>query len=643
MNHSRPPVRFVFGLHLHQPVGNFDHVFESHVEDVYRPLLQQLKRRQLRPVLLHVSGPLLEWLEAHDAGLLDEIGRLVADGAIEPLLGGMYEPILASIPRADRVEQIAWHRDKIQTLFGTRARGLWLTERVWEPELAADLSDAGIDYVFVDDRHFLVSGYQRDELHVPFRTESDGKAVSVLAIDERLRYLIPFHDPSAAADLLRSMRAAGAPLAIYADDGEKFGGWPGTKALVYDRGWFDRFCDTIDELQAEGSMRLVTGTEAVRTTPARGPAYLPTASYLEMETWALPAEPARRLTALERDLGAARMAGPDRAFIRGAHWRNFLSRYSESNRLQKKTAALSRLCRERGDPPNARRAIGRAQCNDAYWHGVFGGLYLPHLRSALWGQLAEAERILRANEPFAWDVLDIDHDGQDEVWVHGTHFSATVAPARGGAIVELTSFANGINYADTLTRRREAYHMPPISAHAESSADRVPSIHELEASFGTASPPPVDLDDRAIGVARVIRHSVTEADYAAVLYDPLWSWSETKCSVEVERLGDCVAVRCANGGFSVTWSFSSDGLVDGTWRWDGARFAGSDRVALELSFGTPVQVGSPSAVEMWRYTIETHAKSERGMERVRQGESVVALFDARAGEGRISFSKASPS
>jgi 4-alpha-glucanotransferase len=638
MNDPRPPVRFLFGLHLHQPVGNFDHVFESHVEDVYRPLLHQLKRRELKPVLLHVSGPLLEWFETHDRRMLDEIGRSVADGAIEPLLAGMYEPILASIPRADRVEQIAWHRDKIRSLFGVEARGLWLTERVWEPELAADLADAGVEYVFVDDRHFLVSGYSRDELHVPFRTESDGKAVSVLAIDERLRYLIPFHDPSDVAELLRSLRDEGAPLAIYADDGEKFGGWPGTKALVYGRGWFDRFCDTIDGLRAEGVVELVTGADAIRTTSARGPAYLPTASYLEMETWALPADAARRLTAVERDLGAERMAGPDRAFIRGAHWRNFLSRYSESNRLQKKAAALSRLCRDRGDPPAARRAIGRAQCNDAYWHGVFGGLYLPHLRSALWYQLAEAEGVLRKGEPLEAEILDIDHDGQDEVWIHSDRFSALVAPSRGGAIVELTSFANGVNYADTLTRRREAYHMPPIaSGHAEPSGAHLPSIHELEASFSTASPPPVDLDDRAIGVARIIQPSVDEAGYAAASYEPVRSWAAARCSVEVERAAACVVVRCAADDFSVTWSFSSHGAVEGVWNWDGSSFDQGDRLALELSLGTPMQIDSPSAFDTWRYPIETHAKSERGMEHVRQGESVTALFDARAGQARISL------
>ena len=101
-------VRFVFGAHVHQPVGNFDHVFEEHVQHVYRPLVAQLERRRLRPALFHISGPLLEWIEAHDARLVDRIGRLVADDALELLFSGMYEPILCAIlacgPRAaDRV------------------------------------------------------------------------------------------------------------------------------------------------------------------------------------------------------------------------------------------------------------------------------------------------------------------------------------------------------------------------------------------------------------------------------------------------------------------------------------------------------------------------------------------------------------
>lgn len=125
-----PPIRFAFGLHLHQPVGNFDYVFAQHVEDVYRPLLDALADREFLPVVLHVSGPLLDWLEQHESAYLDRLGRLAADGRVELLLAGYYEPVLASLPRTDRVEQIRWLHEAVRRRFGVDARGLWLTERV---------------------------------------------------------------------------------------------------------------------------------------------------------------------------------------------------------------------------------------------------------------------------------------------------------------------------------------------------------------------------------------------------------------------------------------------------------------------------------------------------------------------------------
>src|SRR3989475_10717730 len=138
------PLRFVFGVHFHQPGGNLDHVFEEHLRDVYRRLVERLVERRFLPFTLHLSGPLLEWLEAHDTAYLDLIGRLAAEGHIELLLAGFYEPVLASLPPADRVEQGGWRREAIRRRFGLAATGLWLTERGWEPDLAADLAEAGV-------------------------------------------------------------------------------------------------------------------------------------------------------------------------------------------------------------------------------------------------------------------------------------------------------------------------------------------------------------------------------------------------------------------------------------------------------------------------------------------------------------------
>ncbi len=353
------PIRFVFGLHLHQPVGNFDHVFAQHVEDVYRPLLERLAGRGFLPIVLHLSGPLLDWLEQHETAYLDRLGKLAADGKIEFLLSGFYEPVLASLPRPDRVEQIRWMHEAVRRRFGVDAKGLWLTERVWEPELAADLADAGVGYALVDDRHFLVTGFESDRLHAPFWTESDGRRLALFPIDERLRYLIPFRPPEETAHYLRELREAGHRLAVLADDGEKFGGWPGTKEWVYERGWLDQFMGTIGELVEAGEVQLSRLDEALAEVPSHGLAYLPTASYTEMEGWSLPPDAALRLTRLRNDMGEARVAGPDGALVRGAHWRNFLVRYSESNRMHKKMQALSALCRRKGIPSRRGAPSGR--------------------------------------------------------------------------------------------------------------------------------------------------------------------------------------------------------------------------------------------------------------------------------------------
>ncbi|MGH7658672.1 MAG: 4-alpha-glucanotransferase, partial [Gemmatimonadales bacterium] len=198
MTPPSPPLRFAFGVHLHQPVGNFDSVFQQHLDQVYRPFIDLVSEREFLPIALHLSGPLLEWLEQHGTGYLDQVGRLVADGKIELLLAGFYEPILAALPRADRCDQITLMREALKSRFGVTATGLWLTERIWEPELAADLANAGVSYALVDDRHFLTAGFERDQLHQPWHTESDGRGLDLFAIDERLRYLIPFRPPGEA-------------------------------------------------------------------------------------------------------------------------------------------------------------------------------------------------------------------------------------------------------------------------------------------------------------------------------------------------------------------------------------------------------------------------------------------------------------
>lgn len=636
------PLRFVFGLHLHQPVGNFDHVFRQHLDDVYDPLIRQLEAGGLAPSVLHVSGPLLEWLETHATGLVDRLGRLAADGRVELLLAGMYEPILASLPRRDRVEQIIWMREALQRKFGVTAQGLWLTERVWEPELAADLADAGVRYALVDDRHFLVSGFDRQDLHTWYNTESDGRRVALFPIDERLRYLIPFRPPAETADYLRSLRDSGQQVALLGDDGEKFGGWPGTKAWVYERGWFAQFVSMLEGLRQEGVIELSTLGAAFDAVPGGGLAYLPTASYREMEGWALPAEPYRRLERLTAELGD-RMEGPEGALLRGSHWRHFLVKYAESNRLHKHMCALSALCRLKGNSPDVRRAIARAQCNDAYWHGVFGGLYLPFLRRALWAELAYAERAMRKGQELQWEVHDHDADGYQEVWIHSEAASVVIAPSRGGSVEIWQHFGAGYNLADALTRRREAYHLEAVERDANNHAatDGSPSIHDLEHQLQLSELPPVDHDVRAVFVERLLPTETTAESFAAGTVTPLRSWARTHFGSAVARAGGGVEVQCQaeDGSLQKHLRVEADGTLVADFDWRGAQAPHGSWFSTELSLAEDVGVEADGSAIVERYVIETVAKSERGFDRTAQGIAILVRWRAELGRGSVRVSR----
>ena len=62
-------MELVMLIHCHQPVGNFNQVFELAHKKCYRPLLDLLDTHDSVKVGLHFSGPLLEWFEQHRPGM----------------------------------------------------------------------------------------------------------------------------------------------------------------------------------------------------------------------------------------------------------------------------------------------------------------------------------------------------------------------------------------------------------------------------------------------------------------------------------------------------------------------------------------------------------------------------------------------
>ena len=448
-------LRLALVFHQHQPAGNFPHVFADVAERAYAPLVAALYRHPEVKASLHFSGPLLDWLEGNRPDVIGDLADLVKRGQIELLSGGYYEPILVGIPRRDAVGQIRALTDRVAAVFGRRPLGAWLTERVWEPHLPSILAEAGVAYTVLDEEHFLQAGLRRDELGESFITEDQGFPLVVYPGNTRLRYLIPFRDVSQTIKELRERHAAGAKLVVYADDGEKFGAWPGTHQRVHKDGWLEDF---FTQIAQSDFIETTTLEDAWIFQKPQRRVYLPSGTYHEMGDWALEIGAARRFAAARNAL-----KDDQSALVALPLWRNFFAKYPEANALHKRMLIVSEELARRSildSSPEVRQAqqsLWRAQSNDVYWHGVFGGIYLPHLRADAYGALLRAERMLAERRVASGEQRDYDVDGHDEYIFRG-NAGAVFVHVQGGSVIEWDIYASATNLIDTLARRPEAEH-----------------------------------------------------------------------------------------------------------------------------------------------------------------------------------------
>ena len=483
---------FAMVLHFHQPVGNFGHVIERACDECYIPFLEVLARYPEIRMTFHFGGYLLEWSEKNRPRIFGLVREMVKAGQIEMMSGGFYEPILSAIPPGDRLSQIRMLSEYVRSNFSYEAKGAWIAERVWEPTLPSALHDAGIKYVVLDDTHFLYSGVPKNRTYGYYITEDNAKAVAVFPSDKVLRYLIPFKMPSESMDYMRGVLREGAdPLFVYGDDGEKFGEWPGTHKWVFEERWLEQFFNEI--MQNADWLRTVKLSECFTARPSEGKVYLPAASYEEMLEWALPAEGAQQMENMFEDL---RLSGKEelyKPFIRGGFWRNFMVKYPEADHMNKRMIYASEKLSEfragrkaKPDLAAAEKDLFRGQCSCAYWHGIYGGLYLFHLRRAIYHYLIRSgvlmDRARYGRRQFCEAVVsDIDADGFDEVVLENREVSLYFDPAEGGILKELDSKTVCQNLINSLARRKEAYHgkiLDKIRQREAEEADGVRTIHD---------------------------------------------------------------------------------------------------------------------------------------------------------------------
>ncbi len=467
-------------LHNHQPVGNFGWVIEDVYEHAYSPMLGALERHPGIRLGLHYTGPLLQWMAANRPEAIAQIRRLIARGQVEIVGGGYYEPILVTLPDRDRNGQLVRMADELETLFGRRPVGAWLAERVWEPSLVYDLAAAGYRWTVLDDNHLRAASIREDEMWTTFTTDDRGLRLTIFGTEQGLRYRIPFKP---VADVISYLRDRTTPdgrfVGMMGDDGEKFGAWPGTFEYCWSREhWVDRLFEAI-EANAEW-LATVTPSEWLERQPPTTRVYVPTSSYVEMTEWVLPPDEAPVFVRL---LEEAREKGlPDARYLRGGFWRNYAARYREINELHKQMLRASGKVDAMPNGPTLARAVDhlyQGQSNDCYWHGLFGGIYIVHMRMATLSHLIAAEDLADLAEaaagagvatggrPYGARLVDTDLDAIDEVLVTTPGQTVVVDLAEGAGLSAWDLRASRVALGSVLRRRPESYHARLVASERE--------------------------------------------------------------------------------------------------------------------------------------------------------------------------------
>jgi 4-alpha-glucanotransferase len=682
-------------IHAHQPAGNFEHVFEECYKNSYEAFLALVEKHPGIRLALHYSGPLLLWIEKNHPEYFRRLRRLVDAGQIELIGGGFYEPILISIPFPDQYEQITRMAEYIEKHFDKRPTGLWLTERVWEPQLPSALAAAGVTYTLVDDLPFLAAGFESDELFGPYIAEDCGRSVWLFPGLKELRYLIPFRKVQESVDYLKSaaeLHPGG--LASFGDDMEKFGVWPGTFQHCYADGWLEQFFQALEDNSSW--LKTVTPGQYMSSHLPLGRADLPSASYAEMMEWVLPTAKRLRYYAVEKEFATR----PDvLTLLRGGSWRGFLRKYSESNLLHKKmlrvSARVASIPARRSQPDHsaqvlqARDYLLRGQGNDAYWHGVFGGLYAPHLRTEIWRNLVRAETLadqLAAGESQPRvELLDYDADGCSEVLFTAPEYQALLKPSDGATLAALDFRPASATIINSIQRRPEAYHSrlreaatnTPVHGTAFSIHDQVrvkePNLerflrydkysrHSFRLLIFESSRTVADYDSLQLAEltsfasgAFQLRHSSSH-DAKLVFEQPIpefavdssnpprltiekhFSFGPTPHGCEI----GCDLVLTLSQAVSHNFCVALESIINFLAPNDDDRFfatpSGPHNLRLNGTLPGPLlrledgwqriraTLHAPNAAEFWVTPIETVSESEGGFERVYQGSQILAVW-----------------
>ncbi|MCK5450584.1 MAG: DUF1926 domain-containing protein, partial [Candidatus Omnitrophica bacterium] len=210
--------------------------------------------------------------------------------------------------------------------------------------------------------------------------------------------------------------------------------------LVYTKGWLRKFFLLLKENSAW--LETVTYSDLLDSAETKDVGEVPMSSYSEMMEWS------------------------------GGNFRNFLKKYPEAERMHSRMIGVSEtisnifledLTDEKyREAETAKKELFKAQSGCAYWHGAFGGVYLPHLREGVYKHLIRSQGIIDTFEAGnGKSICIVEHDSdknETETAIRNNFMDVYFESCGGGKIKELDHKVRGINLTNIISRSKEKYH-----------------------------------------------------------------------------------------------------------------------------------------------------------------------------------------
>ncbi len=334
----------------------------------------------------------------------------------------------------------------------------------------------------------------------------------------------------------------------------------------------------------------------------------------------------------------------------------------------------------------------QGQSNDCYWHGLFGGIYISHMRLATWEHLIAAEDLAERATGRLVDsaARDLDMDGVDEIRLAAPGQVVTVDLDGGAGIGSWDIRPVRHALAAVMRRRPEAYHAllrargdGEPAAHSGGDARRPSTTRSGSRSPGSPQRLVYDAYERRSGLVRALTSEATPEDWAMARAEELGDAVDGAFEVAELSTGCLVTRRDATiAGAAVTvtkrlsigddrraptldlrvelehragppidvrlgieWSTTmlGGGGNPSAW-WD----AGGERTGHDVSgsaaglttiaqgndyIGISVTTTTDEPADAWWAPIETVSNSENGFERVYQGSGLLLSWPLHLGPG----------